>query len=171
MNVPKRRGATGDDPESWRRRTASRYPDDPGRVVQTAAKLVLEPIFEADLDPAAHGYRPGRGAGQAIQTVLSLLRQGYTDVVDADLSKYFDTIPHDELMQSLARRIVDPDMLRLIKRWLSNCARSSSLNGISTISRDAAIVVNQSKGSPQTYNISGPPGNRAQPVGFMELVY
>jgi RNA-directed DNA polymerase len=54
------------------------------RVVQTAAKLVLEPIFEADLDPAAHGYRPGRGAGQAIQTVLTLLRQGYTDVVDAD---------------------------------------------------------------------------------------
>jgi RNA-directed DNA polymerase len=88
------------------------------RVVQTATKLVLEPIFEADLDPAAHGYRPGRGAGQAIQAVLSLLRQGYTDVVDADLSKYFDTIPHDELMQSLARRIVDPDMLRLIKQWL-----------------------------------------------------
>jgi RNA-directed DNA polymerase len=105
------------------------------RVVQTAAKLVLEPIFEADLDPAAHGYRPGRGADQAIQTVLTLLRQGYTDVVDADLSKYFDTIPHDELMQSLpssgysngfavgtlaslARRIVDPDMLRLIKQWL-----------------------------------------------------
>jgi RNA-directed DNA polymerase len=87
-------------------------------VVQTAAKLVLEPIFEADLDPAAHGYRPKRGADQAIQTVLALLRQGYTDVVDADLSKYFDTIPHDELMQSLARRIVDPDMLRLIKQWL-----------------------------------------------------
>jgi RNA-directed DNA polymerase len=88
------------------------------RVVQTAAKLVLEPIFEADLDPAAFGYRPKRGAGQAIQTVLILLRQGYTDVVDADLSKYFDTIPHNELMQSIARRIVDPDMLRLIKQWL-----------------------------------------------------
>jgi len=88
------------------------------RVVQTACKLVLEPIFEADLDPAAHGYRPGRSAGQAIQTVLTLLRQGYTDVVDADLSKYFDTIPHDELMQSLARRIVDADMLRLVKLWL-----------------------------------------------------
>ena len=77
------------------------------RVVQTAAKLVLEPIFEADLDPAAYGYRPKRGAGQAIQAVLGLLRQGYTDVVDADLSKYFDTIPHHELMQSMARRIVD----------------------------------------------------------------
>jgi RNA-directed DNA polymerase len=88
------------------------------RVVQTAAKLVLEPIFEADLDPAAHGYRPKRSAGQAILAVLALLKQGYTDVVDADLSKYFDTIPHDELMQSLACRIVDADMLRLVKLWL-----------------------------------------------------
>ena len=88
------------------------------RVVQTAVKLVLEPILEADLDPAAHGYRPGRNAGEAIQAVLGLLRQGYTDVVDADLSKYFDSIPHDGLMQSLARRIVDADMLRLVKLWL-----------------------------------------------------
>lgn len=88
------------------------------RVVQTAAKLVLEPIFEADFDPAAYGYRPGRSATEAIQAVLVLLRQGHTDVVDADLSRYFDTIPHDELMQSIARRIVDGDMLRLIKQWL-----------------------------------------------------
>jgi RNA-directed DNA polymerase len=89
------------------------------RVVQTAAKLVLEPIFEADLDPAAFGYRPKRGAGDAIQAVLVLLRQGHTDVVDADLSKYFDTIPHHELMLSIARRIVDRDMLALIKQWLT----------------------------------------------------
>jgi len=88
------------------------------RVVQTAAKLVLEPIFEADLDPAAFGYRPKRGAGDAIQAVLTLLRRGHTDVVDADLSKYFDTIPHHELMQSIARRIVDANVLRLIKQWL-----------------------------------------------------
>jgi RNA-directed DNA polymerase len=88
------------------------------RVVQTAAKLVLEPIYEADMDPAAYGYRPRRSASDAIQAVLVLLRQGHTDVVDADLSKYFDTIPHDELMQSIARRIVDRDMLRLIKQWL-----------------------------------------------------
>ena len=81
------------------------------RVVQTAAKLVLEPIFEADLDPAAFGYRPKRGAGDAIHAVLVLLRQGHTDVVDADLSKYFDTIPHPELMRTIARRIVDADML------------------------------------------------------------
>jgi RNA-directed DNA polymerase len=88
------------------------------RVVQTAAKLVLEPIFEADMDPAAYGYRPGRSASEAIQAVLMLLRQHYTDVVDADLSQYFDTIPHHELMLSIARRIVDRDMLRLIKQWL-----------------------------------------------------
>ena len=89
------------------------------RVAQTAAKLVLEPIFEADLDPAAFGYRPKRGAGDAIQAVLTLLRRGHTDVVDADLSKYFDTIPHHELMGSIARRIVDRDMLALIKQWLT----------------------------------------------------
>jgi RNA-directed DNA polymerase len=88
------------------------------RVVQTAAKLVLEPIFEADLDPAAHGYRPGRSGADAIKAVHALLCQGYTDVVDADLSKYFDTIPHQELMRSVARRIVDRHVLRLIKLWL-----------------------------------------------------
>jgi RNA-directed DNA polymerase len=88
------------------------------RVVQTAAKLLLEPIFEADFDPNAYGYRPKRSAQDAIQKVDQLLRAGYTDVVDADLSKYFDTIPHSELMQCVARRIVDRDMLRLIKMWL-----------------------------------------------------
>ena len=70
------------------------------RVVQTAAKLVIEPIFEADLEPSAYGYRPKRSAQDAIQKVHKLLCEGYTDVVDADLSKYFDTIPHCELMQS-----------------------------------------------------------------------
>jgi RNA-directed DNA polymerase len=99
------------------------------RVVQTAAKLVLEPIFEADLDPAAFGYRPKRGAGQAIQAVLALLRQGYTDVVDADLSKYFDTIPHPELMGSIARRIVDANMLRLIKQWLKAPVETAGKGG------------------------------------------
>src|SRR4051812_45001572 len=88
------------------------------RVVQTAAKLLLEPIFEADFDPNAYGYRPRRSALDAIQKVHKLLREGYTDVVDADLSKYFDTIPHSELMQCLSRRIVDGDMLRLLKMWL-----------------------------------------------------
>lgn len=89
------------------------------RVVQTAAKLVVEPIFEADLDPAAYGYRPGRSGTDAIEAVHALLCRGYTDVVDADLSKYFDTIPHRELMRSVARRIVDRNVLRLIKLWLT----------------------------------------------------
>jgi RNA-directed DNA polymerase len=88
------------------------------RVVQTAAKLVLEPIFEADLDPAAYGYRPGRSGADAIKEVHALLCRGYTDVVDADLSKYFDTIPHQDLMRSVARRIVDRHVLQLIKLWL-----------------------------------------------------
>ena len=88
------------------------------RVVQTAAKLVIEPIFEADLEPQAYGYRPKRGAKDAIAKVHKLLCRGYTDVVDADLAAYFETIPHRELMQSVARRIVDRQMLRLIKMWL-----------------------------------------------------
>ena len=88
------------------------------RVVQTAAQLVLEPIFEADLEPCAYGYRPKRSAQDAIRKVHELLCAGYTEVVDADLSKYFDTIPHRELMQSVARRIVDREVLRLLKAWL-----------------------------------------------------
>ena len=89
------------------------------RVVQTAAKLVLEPIFEADLESCAYGYRPKRSAPEAVQKVHEHLIADYTDVVDADLSKYFDTIPHWELMQCVARRIVDGAMLHLIKMWLT----------------------------------------------------
>src|SRR5579863_9253503 len=77
------------------------------RVAQTAAKLVLEPIFEADFEDNAWGYRPRRSAVDAVKDVAWRLRQGHTDVVDADLSKYFDTIPHDALRSCLARRIVD----------------------------------------------------------------
>jgi len=87
-------------------------------VAQTAAKLILEPIFEADFEPNAYGYRPKKGAQDAIQEVDRLLFQGYTDVVDADLSKYFDTIPHSELMKCVARRIVDKHVLHLIQMWL-----------------------------------------------------
>ena len=88
------------------------------RVVQTATKLVLEPIFEADLEDCAYGYRPGRGATDAIKEVHRLVCRGYTNVVDADLSKYFDTIPHSDLLKSVARRIVDRHVLWLIKMWL-----------------------------------------------------
>lgn len=88
------------------------------RVVQMAAKLVLEPIFEADFEPNAYGYRPGRSALDAVQEVEQSIRRGESHVVDADLSKYFDTIPHRELMKSVARRITDRKMLHLIKMWL-----------------------------------------------------
>ena len=81
-------------------------------------KLVLEPIWEAELEPNAYGYRPGKSAQDAIRKVDQLLDEGYTDVVDADLSKYFDTIPHSELLQCVARRIVDRQMPHLIKMWL-----------------------------------------------------
>jgi RNA-directed DNA polymerase len=99
------------------------------RVVQTAVKLVIEPIFEADLEPNAYGYRPGRSAGDAVEAVHGLLRDGYTDVVDADLTKYFDTIPHDQLMRSVARRIVDKDILRLIKMWLKAPVEETDKDG------------------------------------------
>src|SRR5437868_4874161 len=99
------------------------------RVVQTAAKLLLEPIFEADFDPNAFGYRPKRSARDAIQKVHELLQAGNTDVVDADLSKYFDTIPHRELIQCVARRIVDRDMLHLIKMWLKVPVEERDTNG------------------------------------------
>ena len=88
------------------------------RVVQTAAKLVLEPIFEADFEDNAYGYRPARGAVDAVKEVHRHICRGHTDVVDADLSRYFDTIPHSDLMKSVARRIVDRHVLRLIKLWL-----------------------------------------------------
>jgi len=88
------------------------------RVAQTAAKLVLEPIFEADFEDTAYGYRPRRGAVDAVKDVHRQLCRGHTDVVDADLSKYFDNIPHRDLMQCVARRIVDRHVLALIKMWL-----------------------------------------------------
>lgn len=99
------------------------------RVVQTAAKLILEPIFEADLDPDAYGYRPKRSAQDAIRKVHNLLCEGYTDVVDGDLSKYFDTIPHSALLQCVARRVVDREVLHLIKMWLKVPVEERDENG------------------------------------------
>ena len=88
------------------------------RVCMTAALLVLEPIFEADLPPEQYAYRPGRNAQQAVVEVEELLFRGHPEVVDADLADYFGSIPHAELMRSLARRIVDRRVLHLIKMWL-----------------------------------------------------
>jgi RNA-directed DNA polymerase len=88
------------------------------RVVQTAALLILQPIFEADMEPTAYGYRPGRTALEAVQEVHRALCAGYTEVIDGDVSQYFDAIPHADLMKSLARRISDRKLLRLLKMWL-----------------------------------------------------
>ena len=88
------------------------------RVVQTAAVLVLEPIFEADLQPEQYAYRADRSALDAVKHVHKLINTGHEEIVDADLSSYFDTVPHAELMKSVARRVVDGAMLHLIKMWL-----------------------------------------------------
>ena len=88
------------------------------RVCMTAAMLVLEPIFEADLPPEQYAYRPGRNAQQAVIKVEGLLFRGHPEVVDADLADYFGSIPHAELLKSVARRIVDRRVLHLIKMWL-----------------------------------------------------
>jgi group II intron reverse transcriptase/maturase len=80
--------------------------------------IVLEPIFEADLQPEQYAYRAERSALDAVKAVHSLLNTGYTEVIDADLSGYFDSIPHAELMQCVARRVSDKAVLHLIKLWL-----------------------------------------------------
>jgi group II intron reverse transcriptase/maturase len=88
------------------------------RVVQTAAKLILEPIFEADFKDFSYGFREGKSCHQAMQAVWKLMNFGYTEVIDADIQGFFDNIPHDKLLQSVARRVSDGRMMRLIKLFL-----------------------------------------------------
>jgi RNA-directed DNA polymerase len=114
------------------------------RVVQAAAKIVLEPIFEADFTDTAYGYRPKRSAQDAVRAVHRSLKAGYVHVVDADLSKYFDTIPHAELMRSVARRVSDGAMLHLVKMWLK-----------------APVAEESDSGAP----VRRQPGNRGTPQG------
>ena len=121
------------------------------RVVQTAMLLVLEPIFGADLSPQQYAYRPDRGAHDAIRAVHSLLNTGHTQVIDADLSGYFDSIPHAELLQCVARRIVDRHILRLIKAWLVAPVDEDDGKGGTTRSR---VNRDSKRGTPQGSPIS-----------------
>src|SRR5436309_6576349 len=99
------------------------------RVAETAAVLVLEPIFEADLQPEQYAYRPDRSALDAVKRAHKLLNVGHREVVDADLSGYFDSIPHAELMKSVARRVSDGAMLHLIKMWLETPVEETDERG------------------------------------------
>jgi group II intron reverse transcriptase/maturase len=121
------------------------------RVVQTAAVLVLEPIFEADLQPEQYAYRADRSALDAVQHVHKLIKTGHGQIVDADLSSYFDSVPHAELMKSVARRVVDGAMLHLIKMWLEAPVEETDERGNkrrSTRNRD------EGRGTPQGAPIS-----------------
>ncbi len=121
------------------------------RVVQTSAMLVLEPIFEADLQPEQYAYRADRSALDAVQHVHKLINTGHGQIVDADLSSYFDSVPHAELMRSVARRVVDGAMLHLIKMWLEAPVEETDERGNkrrSTRNRD------EGRGTPQGSPIS-----------------
>ena len=107
------------------------------RVCMTAAMLVLEPIFEADLPPEIYAYRAGRNAQQAAVEVEELLFRGHPEVVDADLADYFGSIPHSDLLKSVARRIVDRRVLHLIKMWLDCPVEETDERGRKTRTTEA----------------------------------
>lgn len=88
------------------------------RIAQTVCKMILEPIYEADFEESSYGFRPERSSKDAISAIKEHLVEGKTEVYDADLSKYFDTIPHDKLLITLKERIADPRILKLITKWL-----------------------------------------------------
>jgi group II intron reverse transcriptase/maturase len=121
------------------------------RVVQMAAVLILEPIFEADLQPEQYAYRAEHSALDAVRAVQALVRAGHTEVVDADLSGYFDSIPHTELMKSVARRISDRHVLHLIKRWLEMPVEEDDTRGRTV---RTARHRNEHRGTPQGAPIS-----------------
>lgn len=88
------------------------------RIAQTVCKMILEPIFESDFEDSSYGFRPNRSSKDAVRAIKENLKQGNTMVYDADLSRYFDTIPHDKLQIALKERIADPRILKLINKWL-----------------------------------------------------
>jgi RNA-directed DNA polymerase len=105
------------------------------RVVQMAALLILEPIFEADFEDCSYGFRPGRSAHQALEEIRSHIQAGYQAVYDADLKGYFDSIPHDKLLACVRMRVVDRSVLKLIRMWLKS-----------------PVVEPGSKGQPEKWN-------------------
>ena len=115
------------------------------RVAQGAAMLVLGPIFEADFQDSMYGYRPERSARQAISEVHKAMKRGHTDVVDADLSRYFDEIPHADLLKSVARRVSDGAMLKLLRLWLKAPVSERDKSGNERRSGGSG----QTKGTPQ----------------------
>lgn len=121
------------------------------RVVQTALLLVLEPIFEADLQDEQYAYRADRSALDAVQAVHKLLNTGHTEVIDADLSGYFDSIPHDELMRCVARRVSDKAVLHLVKMWLIAPVEERKARGQTVRTTRSK---NEGRGSPQGSPIS-----------------
>jgi group II intron reverse transcriptase/maturase len=121
------------------------------RVVQMAAVLVLEPIFEADLQPEQYAYRPDRSALDAVRAVHALVNTGHTEVVDADLSGYFDSIPHTELLKSVSRRLSDRHLLHLLKQWLEMPVEESDERGRK---RRTTSNKDEGRGSPQGSPIS-----------------
>src|SRR5271157_605700 len=121
------------------------------RAAEMAAVLVLEPIFESDLQPEQYAYRRDRSALDAVQHVHKLINTGHGEIVDADLSSYFDTLPHSELLKSVARRVVDGAMLHLLKMWLEAPVEETDERGRkrqSTRNRD------KGRGTPQGSPIS-----------------
>ena len=116
------------------------------RIVQMAVKLIIEPIFEADFSPHSYGFRPQRSAHQAMDDITTGLLQGHVQVIDADLSKYFDMIPHDKLLKTVAERISDGTLLGLIKQWLK------------------VVVIKEEKGK-RTYMGGGKKGRKGTPQG------
>ena len=116
------------------------------RVAQMAVKLVIEPIFEADFCETSYGFRPKKSAHEAVDDVACSLNKGYTEVIDADLSKYFDTIPHAKLMTVVAERICDGALLHLIQMWLKAPIMEMDKNGKK---RNVGCGKGNRKGTPQ----------------------
>ena len=123
------------------------------RVAQMAVKLIIEPIFEADFNDCSYGYRPGRSARDAVKAIQGHLKDGKSEVYDADPSGYFDSIPHDKLVACLRMRVVDGSVLRLIRQWLKAPVMEPAENG-----RGNKMTRN-GKGTPQGGVISPLPAN------------